>query len=120
MLSFIGLISGIVSGMGIGGGTILIPGLIIFTTLNQQQAQSVNLFTFIPIALVAVITHLKNKSVEVKIWLPLTITGVLGAIIGSKLAVNMSSELLRKMFGVFLFVMAIYQFFYKEKGPTNK
>jgi len=115
MLSIIGFFSGIVSGMGIGGGTILIPALIIFTSLNQQQAQSVNLFTFIPIAIVAVITHFKNKNIEIKIWLPLTLTGIVGAIIGSKLAINLPSNLLRKLFGVFLFSMSIYQFFYKEK-----
>lgn len=117
MLSMIGLLSGIISGMGIGGGTILIPALILFTSLNQQQAQSVNLFTFIPIGIVAVITHIKNKNVELRLWIPLTIMGILGAIIGAKLAVNLSSNLLKKMFGIFLFIMAIYQFFYKEKKP---
>jgi uncharacterized membrane protein YfcA len=119
MLSIIGFISGIISGMGIGGGTILIPALILFTSLKQQQAQSVNLFTFIPIAIVAVITHVKNKNIELKLWAPLTVTGIIGAIIGSKLAVNLSSELLRKMFGIFLFGMAIYQFFYKDKSRID-
>ncbi|WIF94346.1 sulfite exporter TauE/SafE family protein [Caminicella sporogenes] len=115
MLSIIGLISGIISGMGIGGGTILIPALILFTKFNQHQAQSVNLFTFIPIGLVAVIIHIKNKNVDLKLWFPLTITGILGAIIGSKLAINLSPNVLKKIFGIFLFIMAIYQFIYKEK-----
>lgn len=117
LFSIIGFFSGIISGMGIGGGTILIPSLILFTNLKQQQAQSVNLFTFIPIALVAVITHLKNKNIEKKVWIPLTLTGIIGAYFGAKLAVKLSSDLLRRIFGVFLFVMAIYQFFYKEKRP---
>ncbi len=103
--------------MGIGGGTILIPALIFFTNLTQHQAQSVNLFTFIPVAIVALITHLKKKNVEIKLWLPLTLTGLIGAFLGSKLALNLSSDILRKMFGFFLFAMAIYQFFYKEKKP---
>lgn len=117
LFSIIGFFSGIISGMGIGGGTILIPALILFSSLKQQQAQSVNLFTFIPIASVAVITHLKNKNIEKKVWIPLTLTGIIGAYFGAKLAVKLSSDLLKRIFGVFLFVMAIYQFFYKEKRP---
>ncbi|SKC70509.1 sulfite exporter TauE/SafE family protein [Maledivibacter halophilus] len=117
LFSIIGFFSGIISGMGIGGGTILIPALILFTDLSQQQAQSVNLFTFIPIALVAVITHIRNKNIEKSVWIPLTLTGISGAFFGAKLAMKLPSNLLRKVFGIFLFAMGIYQFFYKEKRP---
>ncbi|WP_432664081.1 sulfite exporter TauE/SafE family protein [Wukongibacter baidiensis] len=120
IFSIIGFFSGIISGMGIGGGTILIPALIFFTDLVQQESQSVNLFTFIPVATIAVITHIKNKNVEKSIWLPLVLTGVIGAFIGSKLAVKLSSNFLRKIFGIFLFIMAIYQFFYKEKKDASE
>ncbi|WP_053957603.1 sulfite exporter TauE/SafE family protein [Inediibacterium massiliense] len=116
MLICIGLLSGIIGGMGIGGGTILIPSLIFFTSLTQQQAQSVNLISFIPVASVALITHLKNKNVETKLSLPLIGLGVIGAILGSFLAIHLSSMLLRKLFGVFLFLMGIYEFFYKDKS----
>ena len=53
----IGFFSGIISGMGIGGGTILIPALLFLTEVNQQQAQGVNLIYFIPTAVVALITQ---------------------------------------------------------------
>ena len=56
----IGFFSGIISGMGIGGGTILIPALLFLTEVNQQQAQGVNLIYFIPTAVMALITHRKN------------------------------------------------------------
>ncbi|MCT4564514.1 MAG: sulfite exporter TauE/SafE family protein [Maledivibacter sp.] len=118
--SIIGFFSGIISGMGIGGGTILIPALILFTSLTQQQAQSVNLFTYIPIALIAVITHIKNKNIEKKIWIPLTLTGIIGAYFGAKLAVKLPSNLLKRIFGIFLFIMAIYQFFYKDKDKNKR
>ena len=61
----IGFFSGIISGMGIGGGTILIPALILILELDQHQAQGVNLIYFIPTAVVALITQTKNKNV---IW----------------------------------------------------
>ncbi|QZY56504.1 sulfite exporter TauE/SafE family protein [Crassaminicella profunda] len=119
MLIVIGLLSGIIGGMGIGGGTILIPALIMFTTLTQQQAQGINLLAFIPVASIALITHIKNKNVETSISLPLIILGILGSILGSFLAVNLSSDLLRKFFGIFLFFMGIYEFFYKDKSHTK-
>lgn len=118
-LVLIGLLSGIIGGMGIGGGTILIPALILFTTLTQHQAQSVNLLSFIPVASIALITHFKNKNVETSICLPLIGLGILGSILGSFLAVNLSSQLLKKVFGVFLFFMGLYEFFYKDKSRTK-
>lgn len=120
ILVLIGLASGIIGGMGIGGGTILIPAMILFTELNQQQAQSINLITFIPMASVALITHFKNKTIETDLCSPLIVYGIAGSIGGSLLAVNLPSELLRKLFGIFLFIMGLYEFFYKDKNRTKK
>lgn len=114
-LLFIGLLSGIISGMGIGGGTILIPALIIFSSLNQHQAQGINLTVFIPIAIVALITHYKKKNIDIKTSIPVIITGLIGAFIGSSIAINMTSSLLRKIFAVFLFIMGTYEIFGKTK-----
>ncbi|PAB58986.1 sulfite exporter TauE/SafE family protein [Anaeromicrobium sediminis] len=111
----VGLFSGIMGGMGIGGGTILIPALIIFTTLNQQQSQGLNLLCFIPAAIVAFITHLKGGNIETKFCIPLIIAGLLGAFLGANMAIRISSDLLRRLFGIFLFLMALYEFFYKGK-----
>lgn len=55
----IGFLSGIISGMGIGGGTLLIPSLVLLIGLSQIQAQGVNLITFIPVAIIAISTHKK-------------------------------------------------------------
>ncbi|AFS78055.1 protein of unknown function DUF81 [Gottschalkia acidurici 9a] len=115
ILFFIGLISGIVSGMGIGGGTILIPALIFFTNLSQKQAQGINLIVFIPTAIVALITHFANKNIKFKVAIPIIITGLIGAVIGSSLAVFLSGNLLRKMFGGFLLLMGLYEMFSKVK-----
>lgn len=115
----IGFLSGILSAMGIGGGTVLIPALIFFTTLTQQQIQGINLLSFIPVASIALITHFKNKNVETSICIPLISLGILGSIIGSFLAINLSSSMLRKIFGIFLFFMGLYEFFYKDKSRTK-
>lgn len=114
LIVVIGLFSGIISGMGIGGGTILIPSLIIILNINQQIAQSVNLLTFIPTAGVALITHIKRKNIDVKLALKLTGAGIAGAICGAFLASIIYSDILRKLFGIFLLLMGIYEITVKK------
>ena len=61
-----GVLGGVLGGMGMGGGTILIPLLSIFYAVSQHTAQAVNLISFLPMAVVALIIHLKNKLVDFK------------------------------------------------------
>ena len=56
----IGVVGGIIGGMGMGGGTLLIPLLTAFTSLDQHYAQAVNLLAFIPMSVVALIVHIKK------------------------------------------------------------
>ncbi|MBU5677667.1 sulfite exporter TauE/SafE family protein [Alkaliphilus sp. MSJ-5] len=111
----LGLITGAIGGMGIGGGTILIPSIILLTNLKQQTVQSINLISFIPVAIVALVVHYRNKNILLKLSYPLIFFGIFGTFIGSKLALTLSSTLLRKWFGVFLLIMGIYEVFYKGK-----
>ncbi len=116
MLIFVvSILSGIISGMGIGGGTILIPALIILFNISQQIAQGVNLISFIPTAAVAVITHIRNKNILLKLSVLLICGGLFGAVLGSILASSISSPVLRKLFGIFLFIMGIYEIISKKK-----
>lgn len=111
MYVVIGLLSGVISGMGIGGGAILIPALCFFMDLEQQQAQSINLLFFIPTAIVAIIKHKKEGNIDFSMAKPVIIFGIIGAIAGSMVAVNMDGEVLRKMFGGFLLIMGIWEIF---------
>jgi len=106
----IGVAAGVISGLGIGGGTLLIPALTLFYGLSQQQAQSVNLIYFIPTAIVALISHFKNGNIEKGPVKKLIVFGVMGAVVGSVVAVRMNPELLRRLFGGFLLVMGVYEF----------
>ncbi|MGI6706370.1 MAG: TSUP family transporter [Clostridia bacterium] len=115
ILSVIGFLSGIISGMGIGGGTILIPALILFTDISQQSAQSVNLSAFLPTAIIAIVVHSKKKSIRYRLAAYMVLSGILGAVIGSGLAICLSSGHLRRLFGVFLLVISIYELF----RPSN-
>ena len=113
-----GLFSGIISGMGIGGGAVLIPVLTMLLGIEQQAAQCANLVYFVPTAVAALVIHIKNKSVDFKAALPIIGFGIIGAIAGSWIAVYMSAGVLRKIFAVFLFAVGINQFFGKKEKSS--
>lgn len=115
----IGLAAGIISGMGIGGGAILIPALVFFVKPEQHVAQSVNLLFFIPTAIVALAIHIKNKNVDFKTGIPILLLGLGGAVIGSNLALSMDGSILRKVFGVFLLVMGVYELFGMHRAKRS-
>lgn len=106
VIILISLISGIISGMGMGGGTILIPLLTIFCDVDQICAQELNLLSFIPSSIVATIIHIKNKLISFR-YLLLSIPAVLSSILTSLLAHSVSPDFLRVGFGVFLAVLGM-------------
>ena len=117
----IGVISGIVSGIGMGGGTILILILTIFLNVDQNTAQAINLVFFIPTAIAAIIVNAKQKLIDFKTSNIISTFGVIGAIIGSIIANKIDSNILRKLFGIFLIIIAINEIIsYKKLHTTNK
>lgn len=124
MLNIItGFFSGIVSGMGIGGGAILIPALIMIEGISQQMAQGINLTYFIPTAIISLVVHIKNKNVEFKTAWIIGGCGIVASIAGSLLAVSMNGALLRKIFGFFLLFIGICEIYkgfkMKPKSPEQ-
>ena len=121
-----GTISGIVSGTGMGGGTILILILSVFMGIDQHVAQATNLIFFVPTSVTAIIATMKEKLINWRIGIPVAISGIFGAIIGAKISVNMDVNKLKKYFGIFLILITIYEIYslikqYKiEKKSNNK
>lgn len=122
LVILIGFCAGIIGGMGIGGGTILIPSLVFLAGTQQHIAQSVNLISFIPTAIVAILIHLKHKSIEKELVLKLILMGIIGALAGSFVAVSLNGYILKKIFAGFLFIMGMYEIFSKKniKRKINK
>ncbi len=120
ILFLIGLAAGIFSGMGMGGGVVLIPALVLAVGPEQHIAQSVNLLFFIPTAIIALIIHIKNKRIDFEIALPIIVFGLCGAFLGSWLAVRLTGGYLRRLFGVFLLSMSVYEILRKGKGKKRK
>ena len=115
-LAIIGFLAGIIGGMGMGGGTILIPALILFANVDPKIAQSVNLLSSIPMTIFALIIHIRNKNVVFSLVLPIALFGVIGAICGSFVANYISSQILRKIFGIFLLIVGVIEI---RKGLCN-
>lgn len=112
--------SGIAGGMGMGGGTLLIP-LLTLVGFSQHSAQGINLAVFIPMSAIAIIIHAKNKLIDFKtaaiIAVPAVISGVLGAFLADKTGGNS----LKLMFGAFLAALGVWQLIsaFRNQYPKN-
>lgn len=106
-----GLFAGIFSGIGMGGGTILIFLLTAVMGMEQHLAQSTNLIFFVPTAISAIIVNYKNKRIDIKLATYISIFGAMGAFIGTKIAINMNVQQLKKGFGIFLAIIAIHEIY---------
>lgn len=111
-----GLLSGVIAGMGMGGGTLLIPALTLLCGVAQHDAQGVNTLAFLPAAVAALYIHKKAGRLDLKACLPLIIAGTLGAAAGALLAQNIDAPWLRKLFGAFLLFLSIVQFKGKKES----
>lgn len=105
LLILIGLAAGIMSGLvGIGGGIIVVPALVFFLGFSQQEAQGTSLgLLLLPIGILAVINYYNKGYIDIKVVAIMCIAFVAGGWVGSKLALQLSQDTLRKIFAVILF-----------------
>ena len=104
-------LGGIIGGMGMGGGTLLIPLLTLAAGLEQHLAQAIHLMAFVPMSVVALLIHKKNGYVEFKKAVPITALAALGAVGGSLLAGYAKGYVLRACYGAFLILLGIFQLY---------
>ncbi|MCS7231005.1 MAG: sulfite exporter TauE/SafE family protein [Elusimicrobiota bacterium] len=104
----LGLVAGIFGGiLGIGGGTIIIPYLTYISSFSQHQAQGISLVvTTLPTALLAVIKYYKEGNINFKIGLLISIGFFIGGYLGAVVAHKIPDVLLKKIFGIYLFIIA--------------
>lgn len=116
-----GLSAGIPGGMGMGGGTLLIPILTIFCNVEQRLSQEANLVSFIPMAIIAVIIHFKNGLVKKQGLLTLILPALIFAIGGGLITKFIDSQILKRIFGGFLIATSVFAFLAdKLKIGVNK
>lgn len=102
LMGLTGLAAGVLAGMGMGGGTILIPALTLLFGVSQRGAQGVNMLCFLPAAAVALWIHRREGRLDAKTGLPIMAAGLAGAAAGALLAQWMDPAWLRKGFGILL------------------
>lgn len=121
LFCFVGAIGGVFGGMGMGGGTLLIPALTFLFSVEQKLAQSLNLLAFLPMSIVALIIHIKNKRVDFKNSLFMIIPALIFSIGFSLLSSILKSKFLKSAFGYFLILLSLLTAFltYKENKNTE-
>ncbi|MCI9263051.1 MAG: sulfite exporter TauE/SafE family protein [Oscillospiraceae bacterium] len=110
---FAGLATGILSGFGVGGGTLLLIYMTTFAGVPQNLAQGINLLYFLPTAAAALPAHLKNGFVEKSLLLPAILSGLLTAALAAWMATAMEVEQLHRFFGYFLLYVGLSELFRK-------
>jgi len=120
LLLAIGLLAGILSGsVGVGGGVIMVPLAIYFLGYSQHQAQGMSLAVLaVPVTFIAAYTYHKNgHTLDWRYALIIASAFVIGGYLGSKIAISINQQLMKKIFGVILIIVAVKMiFFSKAKG----
>ena len=112
---FVGAATGVLSGFGVGGGTLLLVYMTVFAGLDQHLAQGINLLYFLPAGLMALPAHLKNGYVAKPVLLPAIGAGLVLAALAAWAATALDVEVLRKCFGAFLIIVGAMELFGKAR-----
>lgn len=109
-----GAVTGILSGFGVGGGTLLLVYMTAFAGVEQRLAQGINLLYFLPAALLSLPTHIKNGYIQRSVLVPAISAGLVCAALAAWIATGMDTALLKKLFGGFLVVIGVSELFGKS------
>lgn len=106
-LVLLGLFAGTVAAaLGVGGGVIYVPALVVIFAFEQHVAQGTSLAVILPTAIVATAAHARLGNVQWPLAVPIAIAGIIGAVLGASIALNLDADLLSRLFGVFLLIVA--------------
>lgn len=111
----IGIIAGIAGGLfGIGGGIIIVPALAFLLGFSQKKAQGTSLVALLaPVGILALMNYYRENQVDLAKGAYVALGFLVGAYLGSKVAVGLDDDLMRKMFSIFLIAVGVYMFFKK-------
>lgn len=114
----VGIASGVLASMGLGGGFVLVVYFALFTDFVQKGAQGINLLFFIPITLIAVCIHIKNRLIDIKTAIKCSLIGIPAVAAGFFIAQNIDNMWLRKAFAVFIIISGLKDLL--SKGENGK
>ena len=115
IMLIVGILLGFLSGIGVGGGSLLMLWLTLVLDLEHTVARGINLLFFIPSALIASFFRWKQGSLEIRSILPGILAGCIAAGICSYLSRSMDISVIKKLFGILLLFTGLRELFYKPK-----
>ena len=113
----VGAVLGFLSGLGVGGGSLLILWLTLIANVPQEIARSINLMFFLPTALISSLFRWKKGNLQIKKILPAMVGGVVAAVLFTWLSRHISSDALKAPFGVLLLVTGARELLYRPRKP---
>ena len=116
----LGFLGGIPAGMGMGGGTVTIPLLVLFGGVEQKIAQCANLFAFLPMSALVLKRHADNGLIQTRGIAWVILPAIVFSLSGAFLATVLPSEILRKAFGVFLIGLSVFGFLNPPQTAKEK
>ncbi len=121
LLLIIGLAAGVLSGMvGVGGGILIVPALVFFLSFSQKSAQGTSLgILLLPVGLLGVMQYYKQGHVDLKIVLIIAAGFLLGSLLGSKVALSLPDEKVKRIFAIVLMLVAIKMLFFDRVKPKE-
>ncbi len=119
ILLLIGLAAGMLGGMvGIGGGIVIVPALVYFLSFSQKTAQGTSLaLLLLPVGILGFLQYYRAGQVNLRATAVIAVAFIAGSFFGSKIALSVSQEMLKKIFAVLLIAVAVKMLFF-DKSPT--
>ncbi len=116
----VGLMTGIISGFGVGGGSLLVLYLTNFEQVHQLSAQGINLMYFLFVAPSALYSHIKNKLIDKNSAIICIISGVPTCILFAFIASKTDIDLLRRLFGMLMLFIGVRELFAKKTHKSKE
>ena len=114
----IGLTAGLLAGLlGIGGGVVMVPAMVLIMGMDQHVAQGTSLLVIIPAAAFGSFTHHRHGRLALRDAAALAVGGVLGAVLGSVTALSLDEELLQRLFAVLILLVAARLLLTRRSAP---
>lgn len=111
----VGSLLGFLTGMGVGGGSLLILWLTLVLGFDQDTARGINLLFFLPASLICCFFRLRQGKLKLRECLPAIVSGCIAAVLGSLAAASMNTELLRRPFGILLLITGLRELLYRPR-----
>ena len=122
ILLLIGLAAGMLGGMvGIGGGIVIVPALVYFMAFSQKTAQGTSLaLLLLPVGILGFLQYYRAGHINLKATAVIAVAFIAGSYFGSKMALSLSQDMLKKIFALLLIAVAVKMLFFDKPSPTDR